>query len=132
MGIALAVDGVVTVGEKLVLVKRKNWPFKGCYALPGGFVEYGERVEEAVKREVREETGLDVEIKKLLGVYSDPGRDPRGHMVSIAYWLEAKGGKLSAGDDATSASMFPLDDLPTLAFDHETILADFKKMAKDP
>ncbi len=132
MGISLAVDGVVIKDGKLVLIRRKNWPFKGCYALPGGFVEYGEKVEEAVKREVKEETGLDAGIKKLLGVYSDPCRDPRGHMISVVYLMEAEEGELDAGDDASSAHLFSLENLPPLAFDHDIILGNFKKSAKDP
>ncbi|MEM2534555.1 MAG: NUDIX hydrolase, partial [Candidatus Nezhaarchaeales archaeon] len=81
----VTVDGVVvrSVGS-IVLVRRRRPPYEGYWALPGGFVEYGETVEEAVKREVEEETGLIVDIKGLIGVYSKPDRDPRGHVISIA------------------------------------------------
>jgi len=121
---SIAVDGIITKDEKILLIKRKNEPFKGKWALPGGFVEYGERVEEAVLREIKEETGLDAKIKKLLGVYSDPNRDPRGHTISIVFILEGKG-KAKGGDDAEEAKFFELKKLPPLAFDHKKIVDDF-------
>ncbi len=120
----LAVDAVIVDGDSVVLVKRLNPPFKGMWALPGGFVEYGETVEDALKREVLEETGLVIEIKKLAGVYSDPGRDPRGHTVSVVYLCKRKRGKLSAGSDAKEAQLFALNKLPALAFDHRKIIKD--------
>ncbi len=122
---SLTVDGILVMDEKVLLVKRGREPFKGMYALPGGFVDYGEKTEDAIVREMKEETGLEVEVEGLLGVYSDPHRDPRGHTVSVVYVLRLKGGKLSAGDDASEAAFFPLDSLPQLAFDHEKILRDF-------
>jgi len=121
---SIAVDGIITKDEKILLIKRKNEPFKGKWALPGGFVEYGERVEEAVLREIKEETGLDAKIKKLFGVYSDPNRDPRGHTISIVFILEDKG-KVKGGDDAEEAKFFELKKLPPLAFDHKKIVDDF-------
>ncbi len=123
--IGLAVDGVIIYNNGVVLIKRKNEPFKDFYALPGGFVEYGETVEEALKREMKEETGLDVRILKLIGVYSDPGRDPRGHTVSAAFLCIGEG-ELKAGDDAKEVEVVPIDEaekLP-LAFDHARILRD--------
>ena len=120
----LTVDGVVIKNKKILLIRRKNDPFKGKWALPGGFVDYGERVEDAVVREVKEETGLETTIEKLLGIYSDPGRDPRGHTVSIVYLLSFKEGTAKGGDDALEAKFFDLDDLPPLAFDHEKIIKD--------
>lgn len=123
----LTVDGIVFVGSMLVLVRRRNKPFKGQYALPGGFVEPGETVEQAVVREVEEETGLKTRVKKLFGVYSDPQRDPRGHVVTIVYLLDAVGGSLRSGDDAAGIKLFPLSELPKLAFDHEKIIRDFIK-----
>ncbi len=122
---ALTVDGVLVEDEKILLIKRGNTPYRGMYALPGGFVDYGERVEDAVIREMEEETGLKTGISRLLGVYSDPSRDPRGHTVSVVFVLNFKYGSLSAGDDAAEASWFPLDDLPELAFDHAAIVDDF-------
>ena len=121
------VDGIVTFSGKIVLIQRKKEPFKGQYALPGGFVEYGETVENAVVREVKEETGLETEIVDLVGVFSDPERDPRRHTLSVAYSLRITGGYLCSRDDADSADYFPLDNLPPLAFDHGSIIEKWKK-----
>ncbi len=117
----LTVDIVILYQGKVVLIRRKNPPFQGCFALPGGFVEVGERVEEAAVREAKEETGLDVELLKLLGVYSDPTRDPRGHTVSIVF-LGMGRGPLKAGSDAKDISLFKLDEIPRLSFDHNRII----------
>lgn len=119
----LAVDFIIKLNEGIVLVKRKNFP-QG-WAIPGGFVEYGETVEAAAVREAKEETNLDIEIEYLLGVYSDPSRDPRGHTVSIAFVCTGKGA-LNAGDDAAEARVFKLDEIPKLAFDHNKVIEDFK------
>jgi len=125
----LAVDGVVRLweGERfkgIVLIERRYEPLG--YALPGGFVEVGETVEKAVLREVKEETGLDAQIVKLLGVYSEPNRDPRFHVVSVVFVLDAYG-EPKGGDDAKKAVVFPLEDLPfdKIVFDHAKILKDF-------
>lgn len=119
----LTVDIVIKTPEGIVLIRRDNSPFKGFYALPGGFVEVGERVEEAAVREAREETGLDIRLERLVGVYSDPDRDPRGHVVSICYAATASGIP-RAGSDARDAGVFSIDELPPLAFDHGRIVAD--------
>lgn len=124
---SLTVDGVLIEDGKIVLVQRKNPPFKGKWALPGGFVENNETVEEAVVREFREETSFKSEVAMLVGVFSEPGRDPRGHIVSVVYLLRRIGGRLKAGDDAGKCRWFPLDGLPGLAFDHEQILDLVKK-----
>ncbi len=121
------VDGIIASSGKLVLIQRKKEPFKGQYALPGGFVEYGEAVEDAVVREIKEETGLETEIISLIGVFSAPDRDPRRHTLSVAYSLRITGGALCSGDDAASADYFPLDNLPPLAFDHSEIIEKWKK-----
>ncbi|MBC7128495.1 MAG: NUDIX hydrolase [Thermoplasmatales archaeon] len=123
---SLAVDGVLIKNRKVLLVKRKNEPFKEKWALPGGFVEYGERVEEAIIRELKEETGMNVRIKKLFGVYSDPDRDPRGHVISIVFLVESED-EPKAGDDAVDARFFDLDNLPELAFDHKKIIEEVMK-----
>lgn len=120
----LTADGIVLEIDKILLIKRKNKPFKGKWALPGGFVEYGEKVEDAVIREVYEETGLKTSIKKLFGVYSDPNRDPRGHTVTIVYILDITGGKLKGNDDASDAKFFKIKELPNLSFDHNIIIND--------
>jgi 8-oxo-dGTP diphosphatase len=119
----LTVDAVILFGEGIVLIKRQNPPYQGFYALPGGFVEVGERVEEAVCREAREETGLEIELLGLVGAYSDPGRDPRGHVVSLCYLALGKG-ELRSGSDAISAEVFSLQALPPLAFDHCQMIGD--------
>ena len=121
----LTVDAIIIYKGKLVLVKRKNPPYQGCFALPGGFVEVGETVEAAVAREAKEETGLDVEIIKLQGVYSDPSRDPRGHTVSICYITKGSG-ILKAGSDAKDTGLFGLNEIPELAFDHNKIIENAK------
>ena len=122
---ALATDGLILIDNRIVLIKRGNPPFRGSFALPGGFVDYGETVENACIREMEEETGLKTSIKKLLGVYSDPGRDPRGHVASIVFELVVVGGELAHGDDAAAVELFELDALPELAFDHAKIIDDW-------
>jgi 8-oxo-dGTP diphosphatase len=117
----LTVDALIIFDTKIVLVKRKNPPFKDHFALPGGFVEIGETIELAVVREAKEETGLDIEIVRFLGVYSDPSRDPRGHTVSICYLAKGRG-KLKAGSDAKETGLFGLNEIPELAFDHNKII----------
>jgi 8-oxo-dGTP diphosphatase len=119
----LAVDSVILFENGVVLIKRKNPPFQGSYALPGGFVEIGESTEEAVIRESWEETGLQIALVGLVGVYSDPDRDPRGHVVSVCYFSRGTG-QLVSGSDAKSAEVFPLEDLPKLAFDHHKMIRD--------
>jgi len=127
---ALTVDGVLIEDQTVMLVQRKHEPFQGTWALPGGFVECGEKTEDAVVREVFEETGLHTKIRLLLGVYSDPNRDPRGHTVTIVYALDRIGGQLSAGDDARSVRFFKVNELPALAFDHSLIVMDALQRAK--
>jgi 8-oxo-dGTP diphosphatase len=124
VGPALAVDVVIKLRGGVVLVRRKNEPYRGRWALPGGFVEYGERVEEAAVREAREETGLRVKLQRLLGVYSDPDRDPRGHTVSICYLARKVGGRLRSGSDAKDVAVFRKIPWGELAFDHAQILKD--------
>ncbi len=125
----LTVDIVIRRRDgSIVLVKRLNPPFKDFYAIPGGFVEYGETVEEAAIREAKEETGLDVRIRRLVGVYSDPDRDPRGHVVTIAYLAEEISGRLRPGSDAREVKAFI--KIPSkLAFDHKKILQDALELA---
>lgn len=122
---ALAADCVVfDKAGRLLLIRRKNPPFEGQYALPGGFVDYGERMEDAALRELKEETGIEGRIVRLLGVYSRPDRDPRGHCVSAAYLIEADRYEAVAGDDAASAEFVQDYRAETLAFDHNEIVAD--------
>lgn len=123
----LTVDVVIELedrpGRPIVLVERGHPP--PGFALPGGFVEVGESVEDAARREAREETGLDVRLSELLGVYSDPGRDPRGHVVSVIYIGQARG-KPVAGDDAAGILVADPASPPPLAFDHGRVLADYR------
>ncbi|MCD6494024.1 MAG: NUDIX hydrolase [Archaeoglobaceae archaeon] len=125
--ITLTVDAIIPYKGKIVLIKRANEPFKGYYALPGGIVEYGEKVEDALLREVEEETGLKGKIYKLVGVYSDPNRDPRGHFVSVCFVVKCKG-ELRAGSDAKEVRLFDLENLPKLAFDHEKMIKDAEEI----
>ena len=125
----LTADGIVVSDSKILLVRRNFNPFKGRYALPGGFVEYGERVDECIIREVQEETGFRVSVDSFLGVYSAPGRDPRGHTVTLVYVLNLEGGAL-ADSLETKAEWMPLRSIPPLAFDHDAIVADYLKAVK--
>ncbi len=133
----LAVDAVIVYPEKrkIVLIKRKKEPFRDFWALPGGFVEWGETVENACKREVKEETSLDVEIIDLVGVFSNPKRDPRGHVVSIAFLCIPKRGKPIASSDAKYVDLINIDDVCKakikLAFDHYDIILQGVKKAKE-
>lgn len=123
----MTVDAVILYEDDfIVLIKRKYDPYKDSWALPGGFVELGETVESAVVREAKEETGLEVEIINLVGVYSDPERDPRGHTVTVCYLTKKIGGNLRADTDASSAQYFKKDEILKLklAFDHDIILRD--------
>lgn len=122
---SLTVDAIILLKNRLVLVKRKNPPYRGNFALPGGFVSIGESTEKAVIRESFEETCLLVEIVKLVGVYSDPQRDPRGHIVSVCY-LAKGSGSLKSGSDVSSAELFELESIPELAFDHNKMINDAK------
>jgi 8-oxo-dGTP diphosphatase len=120
------VDMVIYDQEKGIVLVKRRFPPLG-WALPGGFVEYGESVESAAVREAKEETGLDVELKGLVGVYSDPRRDPRKHTISTVVWGECACSRApSAGDDAAEALYFRPEELPEpLAFDHAEIINDF-------
>jgi len=121
------VDIIIEIGEEIVLIERKNPPLG--WALPGGFVDYGESFETAAVREAREETGLNITSLRQFHTYSDPSRDKRHHTVSTVFIAEAEG-KPVAGDDAARAGLFKQQNLPKLAFDHGEILSDYFKAQK--
>jgi len=125
---AVAVDIIIELVDRpnrpIVLIERRYEPFG--WALPGGFVDVGERLEDAAVREAREETCLEVRLLALLGCYSDPARDPRGHTVSPVYIAEARG-EPRAADDARNVQVFAPEKLPPLAFDHGLILGDYRE-----
>jgi len=127
---ALTTDCVIRDNEgRVLLIRRKNEPFKGAYALPGGFVDIGETVEAACRREVFEEAGVVVGELHLVGVYSDPRRDPRGHTVSIAFvTLLPRAPRAKAGSDAEAAEWVKDWRNVDLAFDHAEIIADAEKI----
>ena len=123
----LAADAIIELtdrpGRPIVLIERRNPPFG--FAIPGGFVDVGETLEHAAVREALEETSLDITLTALLGCYSNPSRDPRGHSVTAVYVAEARG-EPRAADDALNLTVFPIDALPgELAFDHDMVLADY-------
>lgn len=117
------VDIIIEIAGKIVLIKRRNPPFG--WAIPGGFIDYGESAEDAARREAKEETGLDIVNLRQFHTYSNPDRDPRHHTISVVFVAQAKG-KPKACDDATDVGLFDQDTLPSeLAFDHCQILDDY-------
>jgi 8-oxo-dGTP diphosphatase len=129
----LAADAVVfdeTGG--ILLIRRKYPPFQGHFALPGGFVEIGETTDAAALRELKEETGIEGSSPRLIGVYSDPARDERHHVVSIAYLVQARSFDVRAGDDAADAHFVANWQQEKLAFDHRQIIADALALKAKP
>jgi 8-oxo-dGTP diphosphatase len=123
------VDIILERDSNLLMVRRKNDPFKDHLSLPGGFVNEGEPVEDAMKREAMEETSLEVHPIDILGVYSDPTRDPRKHIMTVVFIGIIVGGRIRAGDDAASIEWIKLADFERqqhqIAFDHAQILHDY-------
>jgi len=127
---AVSADVVVISQDSnsILLIQRKRDPFAGSWALPGGFMDMDETASQAAIRELQEETGLVVGQVSQIGAYSDVARDPRGRVVTVAFFASVKtASKLAASDDAADAQWFPLDQLPALAFDHQQIIADAKQ-----
>ncbi|MDT0647696.1 NUDIX hydrolase [Zunongwangia sp. F260] len=125
--IAITVDSVVLCHSdsqfKVLLIKRKKDPFKDQWALPGGFIEEGEDLEQAARRELLEETGVKIDSMEQIRAFGKPGRDPRGRMISIAFLSRIYSEEtLKSGDDAKDAGWFGINNLPDLAFDHEEII----------
>jgi len=123
------VDVILQRDSKVLMVRRKKDPFRGQLALPGGFVNEGETVEDAMKREAMEETSLVVEPINILGVYSDPKRDPRKHIMTVVFVGIIVEGSGKAGDDAASLAWIDLAEIgkQQIAFDHATIMRDYRK-----
>ncbi len=117
---------VINAMAEVLLIRRGNEPFRGCWALPGGFMEMDETIERCAVRELQEETGIVAgeERLRMVGVFSRPGRDPRGRTVTVAYRIDVEGEvDAHGGDDAAEARWFPLTALPPLAFDHAEVIA---------
>ncbi|MFB6355957.1 MAG: NUDIX domain-containing protein [bacterium] len=125
---ALAVDAIVQHEGGIVLVKRKNPPYG--WAIPGGFVEYGETVEQAVQREIREETGLKLVEFRQWHVFSDPDRDPRQHVVSVCFIGRGQGELEAATDAENTMILSPGDTLPEMPFDHIDIMKQYRRDTK--
>ena len=115
--------------KEFILIKRKNEPFMNQWAIPGGFIEYGETVETAAIREAKEETGIDIKLKKLFNIYSKPDRDPRGHTITIVYLATGNINDMKASSDAKDIQLCSFEEISSLkiAFDHEKILNDVLK-----
>jgi 8-oxo-dGTP diphosphatase len=133
---AVTVDMVIVTRDaspRLLLVRRKNDPFAGCWALPGGFVEIDEDLDDAARRELREEAGIEVKAPIQLRTFGAPGRDPRGRTISVAYLalVDASRVEPHAGDDAAAVGWFSLRRPPALAFDHKDILACARRYLKE-
>src|ERR1051325_1175966 len=126
------VDVILQKGSEVLLIKRKNEPFKDHLALPGGFVNQGEKVETAALREVSEETSLETEPVDILGVYSDPKRDPRRHILTVVFIGIILKGVPNPKDDSSEIQWIQLDDIQKkdLAFDHKQILSDYTQWKK--
>ncbi|MBI4100777.1 NUDIX hydrolase [Candidatus Microgenomates bacterium] len=127
---AATVDGLIIKDNKLLLVKRGKEPYQGFWALPGGYVEWHETCEEAVVREISEETQLATQVKNIIGVYSAPSRSPH-HTISIGYLLKILSGEIQKSEESSDIGWFPLDCLPPLAFDHKNIVDDYLEGIKN-
>jgi 8-oxo-dGTP diphosphatase len=124
----VAADIIIEFGDdSIVLIKRLNDPYKNMWALPGGIMDDGETIEQTAVREAKEETGLDVELTRLIGVYSKPGRDPRGRTLSVLYSAKVKGGIMKADSDAKEILRTREFDKMNLAFDHNEMVMDYLK-----
>ncbi|MFA5888460.1 MAG: NUDIX hydrolase [Candidatus Nanoarchaeia archaeon] len=120
----VTVDAIIEMEGGIVLIQRGKEPYKGMWALPGGHLDYGESLEKAAARETMEETGLEICEMHQVHAYSEPGRDPRGHYISMVFAAKVKG-ELKAGDDAAKIAIYSLDALPPLAFDHAGMIRDY-------
>ena len=132
---AVTADSVVfcngSDGLSVLLIERANDPFKGCWAFPGGFMDMEENAEDCAKRELMEETGMEVRSLEYIGTFSEVNRDPRGRTITIAYYAVVEKSDVIGADDASRAKWFPIDSIPSLAFDHEEILRTALKVLND-
>ena len=132
---AVTADSVVfcngSDGLSVLLIERANDPFKGCWAFPGGFMDMEENAEDCAKRELMEEAGMEVRSLEYLGTFSEVNRDPRGRTITIAYYAVVEKSDVIGADDASRAKWFPIDSIPSLAFDHEEILRAALKVLND-
>lgn len=127
----LAADGIVVANSRILLAKRKYAPYRGMWCIPGGFVEKDETVESAAVREVYEETGIKSKAARLVGVYSSPRRDPRGHVVAVVFILRPRSKKIRISDETEDVRFFEFNKIPKkLAADHSKILKDAVKLVK--
>jgi 8-oxo-dGTP diphosphatase len=122
----IAVDALIIKINKILLIKRRVEPFKDFWALPGGGIDFDQTAEEALRKEIIEETGLTMISAKFLDIYTEPKRDPK-QVITLSYYVEADG-EPKAGDDAEEYKWFDLDDLPDLGFDHKKIIEDYLKL----
>ncbi len=128
----LATDAIIVKNNKIVLIKRRYDPYKNFYALSGGHLEHNETFEEACVREVREETGLKVKIRKLINIYSSPKRYPNCDTISVCYWCIVLSGHLHTSNETTEVRWFFLSEIPNkLAFDHAIMIKDYLKSTKN-
>lgn len=124
----LVTNGIFLKNSKILLVKRNKYPFSGYWEIPGGHVEYGEMVDKAIAREMKEELSIRAKIKRLFGVYSSPKRDPRYHTVGVFYLLEITKGKIRLSEEASEFRYFLLRNLPEkVGFDHRKVINDLRK-----
>ena len=132
---AVTADSVVfcngSDGLSVLLIERANDPFKGCWAFPGGFMDMEENAEDCAKRELMEGTGMEVRSLEYIGTFSEVNRDPRGRTITIAYYAVVEKSDVIGADDASRAKWFPIDSIPSLAFDHEEILRAALKVLND-
>jgi 8-oxo-dGTP diphosphatase len=124
----LTADTIVNVGDDVLLVRRKNEPFRGMWCFPGGFVDPDEKILDGALRELQEETGITNVTVQEFGTYGDPGRDPRGRTVTVVYRTHpTERPEVKAGDDAAECGWFSINKLPLMAFDHAKIAEDFRR-----
>ena len=115
--------------DEVLLIRRRDPPYAGSWALPGGFIEPRERLAAAARRELREETGLSVSDLQQFATFGEPGRDPRGWSISVVFWGKiTDAAPIQAGDDAAEVRWWPIKELPVLAFDHQKILTQFQEL----